>query len=625
MLGNLILEMCNAPGTAADCDLLGATSGRLPFGFWFATGAQCFYVMTDGTQEEWGIGTYTAGSPNKLNRTTVIKNSANSTARLNFLGTTKIYNETPAERSLWIDNTGNLNIAGTIAAQSMTVSNAVGPLLSLRHTAAALDAKSWEIVSQSGNFYGRAANDTNNAWTNWLTVTRSGMTITGITLAGTAITLAGAVATNALSVTGALSATGDVVAAGIGQAQYFKAQQGAGYPQYQFVNTAGPGDQKRSVLFQDPSGNISFQFNRDDDLAATQFFGATRSGYAPASITLTAPIITFNGEARAANTFKINQGGAYFHQDAANSVTQIVMDSAAWRLQYARVNGALTWVRGSDSATLFQVDGVGNGYVPGSFRASGNFMADGGRYQVANNANYWLGRDSDGYWKIVDNGGVKFTMDASGNTTVAGYMHAPPGNDSIGCSNAFSYLTINGSNSFTGGANIRLSGAGDPFGDGSIVEFFWSTTRRAQIDQGGNIWITASGFSPGGGPWIATSDARVKTVTGDYGHGLAEVLRLNPVTYRYRGNLNSGPASASRLHTDTDKEYVGLVAQDVQSVMPETIKRSTGFIDGARVDDLLSLDLTALPMALVNAVKTLHEKLSEANNRIASLERRAAA
>jgi hypothetical protein len=252
-------------------------------------------------------------------------------------------------------------------------------------------------------------------------------------------------------------------------------------------------------------------------------------------------------------------------------------------------------------------------------------MADGGRYQVANNANYWLGRDSDGYWKIVDNGGVKFTMDASGNTTVAGYMHAPPGNDSIGCSNAFSYLTINGSNSFTGGANIRLSGAGDPFGDGSIVEFFWSTTRRAQIDQGGNIWITASGFSPGGGPWIATSDARVKTVTGDYGHGLAEVLRLNPVTYRYRGNLNSGPASASRLHTDTDKEYVGLVAQDVQSVMPETIKRSTGFIDGARVDDLLSLDLTALPMALVNAVKTLHEKLSEANNRIASLERRAAA
>jgi len=50
MLGNLILETTNAPGTAADCNLLGATSGRLPFSFWFTSGAQCFYCMSDGAQ-----------------------------------------------------------------------------------------------------------------------------------------------------------------------------------------------------------------------------------------------------------------------------------------------------------------------------------------------------------------------------------------------------------------------------------------------------------------------------------------------------------------------------------------------------------------------------------------------
>ena len=42
MLGNLVLELTNAPGTAADCNLLGPTAGRLPFGFWFASARSVF-------------------------------------------------------------------------------------------------------------------------------------------------------------------------------------------------------------------------------------------------------------------------------------------------------------------------------------------------------------------------------------------------------------------------------------------------------------------------------------------------------------------------------------------------------------------------------------------------------
>jgi hypothetical protein len=41
----------------------------------FSSGATVFYVMDDGAQQEWGLGTVTSGSPNTLARTTVIGNS----------------------------------------------------------------------------------------------------------------------------------------------------------------------------------------------------------------------------------------------------------------------------------------------------------------------------------------------------------------------------------------------------------------------------------------------------------------------------------------------------------------------------------------------------------------------
>jgi hypothetical protein len=205
MLGNLILEMCNAPGTTADCNLLGPTSGRLPFGFWFASGAQCFYVMSDGTQSEWGIGTYTAGSPNKLNRTTVLKNSAGSNARLNFLGETKVYNETPAERTLWVDNAGNISVAGAnITAKGFyATATGGGAIIGVREQSGASDSKAWDFLSSGDTLWGRAMNDPYTVSSNWLTVTRTGMTLTGITLNAPSIALQGSVA-----VKGGLQAAG---------------------------------------------------------------------------------------------------------------------------------------------------------------------------------------------------------------------------------------------------------------------------------------------------------------------------------------------------------------------------------------------------------------------------------
>jgi microcystin-dependent protein len=123
MLGNFVEESTNAPGAATTVNLAGAPAGRVPWLSRFTSGSLAFYVMSDSTQAEAGIGYATAGSPNTFNRQTVLWNSqvgTTSPGRLNFAGTTKIYNEVPAERMLWADQQGIVNLPGLIVGKGAT-------------------------------------------------------------------------------------------------------------------------------------------------------------------------------------------------------------------------------------------------------------------------------------------------------------------------------------------------------------------------------------------------------------------------------------------------------------------------------------------------------------------------
>ncbi len=121
----------------------------------------------------------------------------------------------------------------------------------------------------------------------------------------------------------------------------------------------------------------------------------------------------------------------------------------------------------------------------------------------------------------------------------------------------------------------------------------------ARIDAAGNFVVSSKGYQPGGGSWGTTSDARMKTVDGAYAAGLAELRQLNPVRYRY-----NDPSYA-----DPDKEYIGLVAQDVEAVMPEMVSQTRGEIAGQPVEDLRALDNSALIYAAVNAIKELADRV----------------
>jgi len=129
---------------------------------------------------------------------------------------------------------------------------------------------------------------------------------------------------------------------------------------------------------------------------------------------------------------------------------------------------------------------------------------------------------------------------------------------------------------------------------------------------GDYIIVGTQGYKPGGGLWADSSDARIKEVRGNYTGGLEEIEQLQPVTYRYRGNDLIGETDGDSHHKQAAQartEFVGLVAQDVEKVMPELVKRVPGYVNHKQVHDLRALDATPLIYALVNAVKELSERL----------------
>lgn len=92
----------------------------------------------------------------------------------------------------------------------------------------------------------------------------------------------------------------------------------------------------------------------------------------------------------------------------------------------------------------------------------------------------------------------------------------------------------------------------------------------------------------------ASSDARLKTNLRTFARGLADVIKLAPKTYNW--NETSG--------MDTDNDYVGFVAQDVQSAIPESV------YEGKDANKTLTLNDRAILAALVNAVKELNAKVA---------------
>lgn len=125
----------------------------------------------------------------------------------------------------------------------------------------------------------------------------------------------------------------------------------------------------------------------------------------------------------------------------------------------------------------------------------------------------------------------------------------------------------------------------------------------AAATAGALLLVNGNAAKPGGGSWIATSDVRLKTDVSDFTDGLEELKKLKPVNYRYNGKAG----------TNSKSVFVGLIAQDVQPVLPYMVDRTMGRLEETDQQDteLLTLDTSALTFVLVNAIKELDSRLEK--------------
>lgn len=115
--------------------------------------------------------------------------------------------------------------------------------------------------------------------------------------------------------------------------------------------------------------------------------------------------------------------------------------------------------------------------------------------------------------------------------------------------------------------------------------------------------VNGNASKVGGGSWATFSDRRMKEDINTFTDGLSVLKSIRPVTFRYNGKLGY----------PTDKEYVGVIAQEIESVAPYTVDTYRAKLDphDAEETDVLRFDGTALTYIAINAIKELDAKVEE--------------
>jgi hypothetical protein len=186
-------------------------------------------------------------------------------------------------------------------------------------------------------------------------------------------------------------------------------------------------------------------------------------------------------------------------------------------------------------------------------------------------------------------------LDVAGTTAI----------DSTGLNNGSNYIDLTfGLSAGEGMSSSRTAGP-NQYG----IDIFTDFARRISIEQHGNVGIgtttpdalltvNGSADKPSGGSWGTYSDGRLKTVNGGFTDGLSQVMKIRPVHYRYK------PDNAMGIR-DTD-EHIGVVAQDVQKVIPEAVtENSKGYL-------LVNND--PIIWTMLNAIKEQQQEIKQQQN-----------
>lgn len=226
---------------------------------------------------------------------------------------------------------------------------------------------------------------------------------------------------------------------------------------------------------------------------------------------------------------------------------------------------------------------------------------------------------------------------ATANNGSGSSVYVDMGINSQGYSNGASNI-LNGSNVaylYAHGRDFKI-GNGTPNRDlifftnpngGTLGTNTANGVERMRITEAGDIGIGTNspnyklhvvgdaGKTTGGSAWVSISDKRLKKEIKPFMDGLQVLTKINPVWYQYNG--------LAGLSND-GKNYVGIVAQEMQAIAPYTIGT---FKDAENNTEYLNYDANAVTYILINSVKeqqaeidALKKQLEEQNQRLLRLE-----
>jgi len=271
----------------------------------------------------------------------------------------------------------------------------------------------------------------------------------------------------------------------------------------------------------------------------------------------------------------------------------------------ANDNAYFGWAAGNlatGSSNTFIGDSAGKNITTGqSNTLLGRYNGNQGGLDIRTASNYIVLSDGDGNPRLVSNSIGQWGVKAAPYAWSSSYTVMEVGSGAI--YSAGSELSMAGNTYFNGSTWVAKTTNGASLTvNGTTI----ATYTAASVTAGSNYSLIAGPYVANTGTsWTNSSDERLKNVNGEIQNGLSKVCSLRAAEFSWKSDA-------------TNKPCVGLIAQDVEKVLPEVVN-AFAYVMGDETE-YLGIQYTDTIPLLVAAIKELKLIVDEQNAKVTALE-----